>query len=279
MDLVIPLSLGFTVALGAAWLLLFPATLDAVLGRVRWLAARAGQRVRRLGQRLGTTIDSSRGTGAGLVSGASGWLRNHGPLLGGGFALMLLPVAVLLLFSDQRRLAGFEDRARVENRVVTALLEGEQLVPPPPLPPDIFVTRDVVQVRPDLGSADRDWSHLDPDFAQTLLHLFKTMEARGYPMVLIEGYRSPERQASLQASGTGVTNAGAWQSYHQFRLAADCAFFRDGVLVISERDPWAAEGYRVFGDAAAAAGLTWGGGWTLRDLGHVERHKPGLLKK
>jgi hypothetical protein len=52
-----------------------------------------------------------------------------------------------------------------------------------------------------------------------------------------EGWRSPERQTLLAAKGTHVTNASAWQSYHQYGLGADCAFYRDGKLVISEKDP------------------------------------------
>jgi hypothetical protein len=44
-----------------------------------------------------------------------------------------------------------------------------------------------------------------------------------------------------------VTNAKAFQSYHQFGLAADCAFLRDGKLVISEKDPWAMRGYQFYG--------------------------------
>jgi peptidoglycan LD-endopeptidase CwlK len=94
--------------------------------------------------------------------------------------------------------------------------------------------------------------------------------------VLLEGYRSPERQTFLQNQGSNVTNAGAFQSYHQFGLAADCAFFRDGKLVISEQDPWALRAYQRYGELAQAAGLSWGGKWTLRDFGHIEQHRQGL---
>lgn len=279
MDLVAILISGFLIALIAVWLLLFPTARDALGRSALRLGASAGNGAVRLRQRLGSRIDQSRYDGAGARAGINGWLRDHGPLLAGSLALMLLPLALLLVLSDRRRLDGFDDRVHAQNQVVSSLLRGEHLVPPPPLPPEIFVTREVEAVRPDLGGANRDWSRLDDDFAQTLLHLFRTMAEKGYPMVLIEGYRSPERQAQLQAGSNTVTNAGAWQSYHQFGLAADCAFFRAGTLVISERDPWAAEGYRVFGAAAEAAGLTWGGRWTLHDFGHVERHQAGLLKK
>lgn len=279
MDLVFVLSLGFLVALGTVGALVFPSALDGAGRFVARIAARGHRRAAQLWQRVAAVRGPGTARPRRMLVDAQGWLRDHAPLLGGSLALVLLPVGALLLFVDQRRLPGFEDRARSDNRVVTALLEGEQLVPPPPLPPDVFITREVTQLRPYLGGANREWSSIDPEFGQLLLRVFKAMEAQGYPMVLIEGYRSPERQAFLQAQGGGVTNAGAWQSYHQFGLAGDCAFFRDGRLILSEQDPWAAEGYRRFGIAAEAVGLTWGGRWTLRDFGHVERHKAGLLKK
>ena len=98
-------------------------------------------------------------------------------------------------------------------------------------------------------------------------------EQYGYEMALLEGYR-PERQNRLAQMGTNVTNAAAFQSYHQFGLAADNAFLRDGKLVISEKDPWAMRGYQLYG-VAEQVGLTWGR-WKMMDLGHVEYHKPGF---
>ena len=76
--------------------------------------------------------------------------------------------------------------------------------------------------------------------------------------------------------GGHVTNAGAWQSYHQHGLGADCAFLRDGKLVITEKDPWAMRGYELYGQVAERLGLVWGGRWRLMDFGHVEWRKPGV---
>jgi peptidoglycan L-alanyl-D-glutamate endopeptidase CwlK len=76
--------------------------------------------------------------------------------------------------------------------------------------------------------------------------------------------------------GGHVTNAGAWQSYHQYGLGADCAFLRDGKLVITEKDPWAMRGYELYGQVAERLGLVWGGRWRLMDFGHVEWRKPGV---
>jgi peptidoglycan LD-endopeptidase CwlK len=177
-----------------------------------------------------------------------------------------------------QRLFQFDEAPRVPDEKIAALLNGEQLVPPPPLPPDVFATKEVEQVRPALRDASRDWNLLDTDFRTRLLLVYKIMrEQYGYEMALLEGYRSPERQNRLAQMGGSVTNAAAFQSYHQYGLAADNAFLHDGQLVISEKDPWAMHGYQLYGQVAEQVGLTWGGRWKLMDLGHVEYHKPGFV--
>lgn len=190
--------------------------------------------------------------------------------------LLVGPPGLIWMLRDHHRLEGFAEQPLAPaDPKLAALLRGEQLAPPPPLPPEVFATAEVELLRPALSSADRRWEGLDPDFRQRLLLVFKLMRERhGYELVLIEGYRSPERQAMLAALGPHVTRAGAWQSWHQYGLAADCAFLRDGRLVISERDPWALRGYRLYGELAEAVGLRWGGRWKLMDLGHVEQPRP-----
>ncbi|MBY4897538.1 M15 family metallopeptidase [Cupriavidus sp. AU9028] len=174
----------------------------------------------------------------------------------------------------------YDDALRDPDQKISALLNGERLIPPAPLPPEVFTTREVERLRPAIREASRNWELLDDDFRQRLLLVFKLMrDQHGYEMVLLEGYRSPERQARLAAMGAHVTQAGAYHSYHQFGLAADSAFFREGKLVISEKDPWAMRGYELYGQIAESAGLTWGGRWKMMDLGHVELRRPGVLGK
>lgn len=198
----------------------------------------------------------------------------------GALSLILAPLLLAWGLRDRHQLDGFDDRASDANQVVAAILRGEQLAPPPPLPPQVFTTAEVEQARPQIRFASRQWDKLDSEFAQRLLQIFKLMEQRyGYHMVLIEGYRSPERQAMLASLGPHVTNAGAYQSYHQVGLGADCAFFRDGRLVISEKDPWAMRGYQLYGELAREFGLTWGGTWKMLDLGHVELRRPDVLRR
>ncbi|MHA3048789.1 M15 family metallopeptidase [Acinetobacter sp. ANC 4639] len=126
---------------------------------------------------------------------------------------------------------------------------------------------------------DRKWDKINQRYKQRLLMVFKIMKERyGYDLVLLEGYRSPERQ-NLLSGNPNTTRAKGYQSYHQFGLAADVAFQRNGKVVISERDPWAMRGYELYGEVAESVGLTWGGRWkAIKDLGHTEYRMPSLKK-
>jgi peptidoglycan LD-endopeptidase CwlK len=221
---------------------------------------------------LSSTADSSR---ASFAATRTFLLRRRKLVLCTAAVIALPPLTVALF--HRSTLFRREGVSRASDENIEALLAGEQLVPPPPLPPEIFATREVELIRPALKDASRDWGPLDPDFKARLLHVYKIMhEQYGYELALLEGYRSPERQNRLAQMGHSVTNAAAWQSYHQYGLAADNAFLRDGKLVISEKDPWAMRGYQLYGQVAEQVGLTWGGRWKMMDLGHVEYHKPGF---
>ncbi len=207
-----------------------------------------------------------------------GRLVSANPLLTGAAFLLVVAPSLIALVLHSPAVFDFSEDHRMADRQIAVLLEGEQLVPPPPLPPEAFTTKEVEMVRPDVIHASRNWGLLDREFTQRLLVAFKLMKERhGYDMVLIEGYRSPERQARLFDQGAHVTRVGANMSYHQHGLAADSAFFRDGKVVISERDPWAMRGYQLYGEIAEQVGLTWGGRWKMQDYGHVELRRSGVL--
>lgn len=185
--------------------------------------------------------------------------------------LLLIPVLLATIFRNHIQLEGYSDYEAEKDPVIVALLEGEQLIPPAPLPPEVFTTAEIQAERPMINSASRDWQLLESNFRQLLLRAYKIMEQEhGYTMVLIEGYRTPERQTILAALGPHVTRAGAFQSYHQHGRAADSGFMRNGKIIISEKDPWAMNGYQQFGEVAESVGLTWGGRWKMMDFGHVE---------
>lgn len=155
--------------------------------------------------------------------------------------------------------------------MVAQLLRGERLTPPPPPPPEVFTTAEVRRLRPEIVTADRKWGQIDADLQQRVLAIYEVMRRQyGYEMVLIEGYRSPERQAELMAGGK-ATRAGAWQSCHQYGLGVDSAPIRDGKLQWDMNDEWTKRGYFLYGELAEQAGLDWGGNWrSIKDYVHVE---------
>lgn len=212
----------------------------------------------------------------GTGHGVSRFFRRHKALIAVGVPVVLIPPLLALALSRPSMLPAVEPGKVLPDVQIAALLTGERLVPPAALPPDVFATRDVELVRPLLGGASRNWGLLHPEFSQRLLLVFRIMrEQHGYEMALLEGYRSAARQEQLAAAGSHVTNARAFQSWHQYGLAADCAFVRDGKLMISEKDPWTMRGYQLYGEVAESLGLTWGGRWTMMDFGHAEMRLRG----
>ena len=208
------------------------------------------------------------------------FFRRRGWIVLACLLLLLVPVLSAWLASSRTMLGGFEAPTRETNDQVASLLQGELLAPPPPLPPLLFTAQEVEAMRPQLVSASRDWGLLDKAYAQRLLQAFRIMKERhGYDMALLEGYRSPGRQDMLASLGPSVSNAAAFQSWHQYGRAADCAFLRDGKLVISERDPWAMRGYQLFGEVAESLGLVWGGRWKMMDYGHTELRVAGVMQR
>ncbi|NGZ84937.1 M15 family metallopeptidase [Duganella sp. SAP-35] len=261
-------------------MVLFPSGREFVLARLAGASQRMQQRLDRAAQRRRQDLGALTQSGRASVNGVGAFLREHYLLCLGGLGLLCVPPMVALLLSGKPTLSGYDAPTREINTQVAGLLEGEQLVPPPALPPLVFATAEVQLERPMLVSASRDWALLDAAYAQRLLMAFKIMKEKyGYDMAILEGYRSPERQNTLAAMGSSVTNAAAFQSWHQYGLAADCAFLRDGKLVISERDPWALRGYQLYGEVAESLGLTWGGRWKMMDFGHTELRQAGVMKK
>jgi hypothetical protein len=70
-------------------------------------------------------------------------------------------------------------------------------------------------------------AELRPDTRVKVVAWLAACEKAGLPPLYVyEGYRTPQRQADLYAigrtqKGRKVTNAGPWQSMHQYRLAID----------------------------------------------------------
>jgi peptidoglycan L-alanyl-D-glutamate endopeptidase CwlK len=270
----------FVLACGISWMILFPAGRDFLLHALAGAGARLQRRAGMAAQQRLRDAGALRAGGRSALAALGSFARRHAPACTVGAVLLCLPPLAALLLTRQPALNDYEPSTRAMNAQVAELLQGEQLVPPPPLPPLAFVQADVVRERPLLASASRDWVLMHQDYAQRLLLVFKIMKERyGYDMALLEGYRSPARQDALANLGPAVSNARAYQSWHQYGLAADCAFVRDGKVVISEKDPWAMRGYRLYGEVAESLGLTWGGRWKLMDFGHTELRLSGVMKR
>jgi peptidoglycan L-alanyl-D-glutamate endopeptidase CwlK len=271
--------LYFCVACSLIWLALFPGGRASVLQVLGMLQRRLQWRVGGWQRSGSATVQASWSGARGLLHAGHRLLRRHWAWFAVGAPLVLVPTLLALLMRRPDMLPDYEPVNPVVDAQVAALLKGEQLVPPAALPPLAFSTREVELVRPMLVDASRNWGLLRPEFSQRLLLVFRIMKEKyGYEMALLEGYRSPARQDMLATMGAQVTNARAFQSWHQYGLAADCAFWRDGKLVISEKDPWAMRGYQLYGEVAESVGLTWGGRWTMMDFGHAELRMRGVMR-
>jgi peptidoglycan L-alanyl-D-glutamate endopeptidase CwlK len=120
-----------------------------------------------------------------------------------------------------------------------------------------------------------------PSLVERVARVLDAMAALGHPMLVVDGRRTADQQASLYAKGRTkpgaiVTHADGvrMRSNHQahtdgFGYAVDLAFLVDGRASWDIAQPW-----QAFGACAEALGLTWGGRWTrLADLPHVELPK------
>lgn len=273
-------ALYFILACLISWLVLFPVGRELVMQAMANAELRLSRRFSQLIQRKNDSVSSLRQSTVSSAHNVSDFFRRHYLICLAGAAVICLPPTLALLAGSKNMLGGYDVSTREMNAQVAGLLQGEQLVPPVDLPPLVFATQEVQQLRPMLVSASRNWNLLNTEYAQRLLLVFKIMkEKHGYDMAILEGYRSPERQNMLAGMGSNVTNATAFQSWHQYGLAADCAFMRDGKLVISEKDPWAMRGYQLYGEVAEAVGITWGGRWKMMDFGHTELRLPGVMKR
>lgn len=95
----------------------------------------------------------------------------------------------------------------------------------------------------DVQYISRDYSLLAPFFAKKFSDALNECHDQGLEIELFEGFRSPERQNYLYASGRTregniVTRARAWQSLHQYGIAADLAFKWNGKWAWNKDDPW-----------------------------------------
>ena len=119
-----------------------------------------------------------------------------------------------------------------------------------------------------LPPANRNPDLLHPDARMAWLRLAEAALALGRPIFLTEGWRSPARQDALYAQGRSapgkiVTNARAWESWHQTGRAVDFAFQHGSPF--SPEHPW-----EHVGQMAELLGFEWGGRWKRPDRPHLQ---------
>jgi peptidoglycan L-alanyl-D-glutamate endopeptidase CwlK len=118
-----------------------------------------------------------------------------------------------------------------------------------------------------------------PTLVEKLTLIYDEMDKLGYPLFVVEGFRTDSRQAYLY--GLGRTQPGQIVTYkdgvnhrsnHQphsdgFGYAVDSAFVPNS----QRKDPFSrAWPWETFGVKCEAHGLIWGGRWKMVDLPHVE---------
>jgi peptidoglycan L-alanyl-D-glutamate endopeptidase CwlK len=263
----------FVIMVSALWLMMFPAV------RERWFNAAADvwrntiAVVFRSGAKAKRWVGHASHSALGEAQETVQRLRRHRMILAVSALLLIAPPVMILSLRQQVVLQGFtQDDLSVSESAIAQLMRGERLVPPAPPPPEVFTTAEIRREHPEIVTADRKWQNLDPDLQQRVLAIFQILRTQYHiEMVLVEGFRSPERQAELMAQGQ-ATRAGAWQSCHQYGLAIDAAPIRAGKLQWNMSEDWTRRAYFLYGGLARQAGLDWGGDWrSLKDYVHVER--------
>lgn len=143
-------------------------------------------------------------------------------------------------------------------------------VPAAPVAPGEFSKRTMESLA---GLNKKARARLEVFLAEAIRH---AVDRHGVTIEVISGFRSPEQQTALYAQGRTkpgsiVTNAKAWQSWHNYGLAIDLGLFRAGKYLDSSAPKLAAQIYAELGAIAAAHGIEWAGTWkTFKEGPHFQ---------
>ena len=108
-------------------------------------------------------------------------------------------------------------------------------------------------------------------FHQNLAELIVTAKKKGINLVILELYRSKERQEELVKEGKSQTQ----NSLHLVGLAADLAVMKNGKPVMED-----CEEYHILGQMWEEMGGIWGGRFkTLNDIYHFQIGTDMILKR
>lgn len=104
---------------------------------------------------------------------------------------------------------------------------------------------------------------VDETFRRKALAVLNDVRGHNLPIVVVEVLRSKARAALMKATGKSKNGM---RSKHVTGRAFDCAFWNGKGITWDVPAEW----WAVYGRAAEAHGLTWGGRWKMRDMNHVE---------
>lgn len=96
--------------------------------------------------------------------------------------------------------------------------------------------------------------NLQPKVARLAADFLNKAKEKGFSIAITEGYRSLERQTQLYNQVPKITNAKAGMSFHNYGLAFDIVFIKDGKATY-EGD------WESIGKVGQEVGLEWGGSW------------------
>lgn len=110
---------------------------------------------------------------------------------------------------------------------------------------------------------------LAPEFKPLAFELIARCAEAGIPVMIIYTLRTEAEQKDLIRAGRSWTN----NSRHLVGRAIDICPYEEYQLVGPDKLQWNSSDpvWQRIGNIGKALGLTWGGDWTVRDLGHFEK--------
>lgn len=132
------------------------------------------------------------------------------------------------------------------------------------IPPEQTIVLDEITIASKRPERFTDLSFLQQPFRDSVEVFLRDCESRGIHLVIVETYRTPDRQDRLKKRGR--SRLAGDQSKHQHGLAIDVVPTKHGKFIWHDRKLW----LRI-GTLGERRGLKWGGRWKkFVDYPHFE---------
>lgn len=114
----------------------------------------------------------------------------------------------------------------------------------------------------------RLFNDLDPAFKPRAIELVARCAESGVPVLIVCTRRTHLEQLAALAAGTSWIN----HSKHENGLAIDVCPYETYQMYGPDKLEWDinAPAWQVIGALGEHLGLTWGGRWTVKDMGHFQ---------